>query len=711
MLAQALPQAATPPQALLQAQGLQQAQAFAQAQMQGFAQAQAQGLTQTQPRTQAQALSQEQAVAQTLPLPQGPALPQSQSQEQAPTLSQASPPPVTGLPDAGTLLNQQPRPEPSAPAPGDQGALPPAPGAASSPTMPAQPAMPAQQPAESAQPTTPAQPPKPAQPTTPAQPATPEHPAAPCAPCSADHMTNGVTNDMTNGVTNDVTNESASASGAAERTSFVLKSVQFEGNDSIDTPVLGALAQPKIGQSVTLEDLNALAASIVRLYRERGYALAQVVIPPQDVSNGDVKMIVLEGRLGRVNVVLGAGAPIGEKAVRARLAALQPGTPLRQHDLERAMLLLSDLPGVHVTSALEAGSEPGTEDLTVTVEPTRRWQFVASVDNQGTGPAGRWRVGLAGRMNSPFGIGDSLDFNLHVAERLDTVYGRVGYEAPVDAQGTRVGLAYSHLYYALGQDFAPLGAYGDADVLTLSVSHPLIRSRSANLLLHGALEYRHLIDKIGSESLDSRQHLMVGSMGVSYESRDAFLGGGFNSASFTLSVANLTIESDAQRMFDQSAFGRHTEGTSVRATMFANRLNAITSKFSLFVGVSGQWANHNLDSSSQITLGGPQAVRAYSPSEAVVDEGVVGTAELRYAVRPDLTLSTFFDMGWGRYNARSVPGQGRTSITRSGAGFGAYWAGPAGITVSATLAWRTTGPDTTGDDKLPRVYVQLSKPF
>jgi hemolysin activation/secretion protein len=584
------------------------------------------------------------------------ALPQMQTQAQA--LPQASPLPLAALPDAGTLLNQQPKPEPSAPAPGDEGALPKAP----APTA------------------------------TPGEPGAPNAPAAPCAPCSADHGASGVT----------------SASGAAEGTSFVLKSVRFEGNDSIDGSVLNALMQRAIGQSVTLEDLNALAASVVQLYRQRGHALAQVVIPPQDVTNGDVKMIVLEGRLGRVNVVVGAGARISEKAVRARLAALQPGTPLRQHDLERAMLLLSDLPGVRVTSAIEAGSEPGTEDLTVTVEPTRPWQFSASVDNEGTGPAGRWRLGLVGRANSPFGIGDSLDFNVHVAERWDTVYGRIGYEAPVNAQGTRVGLAYSHLYYALGQNFAPLGAYGDADVVTLSVSHPLIRSRSENLLLHGALEYRHLIDKIGSESLDSRQHLMVASAGLSYESRDSFLGGGFNSAALTLSVANLTIESDAQRMFDQSAFGRHTEGTSVRATMFANRLNAITSNFSLFVGVTGQWANQNLDSSSQITLGGPQAVRAYSPSEAVVDEGVVGTAELRYAVRPNLTISTFFDIGWGRF-VHPLPGQ--HSINRSGAGVGVFWAGPAGIAVSATVAWRTTGPDTTGDDKLPRVYVQLSKSF
>jgi hemolysin activation/secretion protein len=50
-------------------------------------------------------------------------------------------------------------------------------------------------------------------------------------------------------------------------------------------------------------------------------------------------------------------------------------------------------------------------------------------------------------------------------------------------------------------------------------------------------------------------------------------------------------------------------------------------------------------------------------------------------------------------------------VTRSGPGLGLFWNGPYGISVDASMAWRTTRADTTGDDKLPRVYVQVSKSF
>ncbi|SAL79212.1 polypeptide-transport-associated domain-containing protein [Caballeronia terrestris] len=505
--------------------------------------------------------------------------------------------------------------------------------------------------------------------------------------------------------------EPAPAAPVPDGKTFVLRSIHLAGNETLPSDVLLPLIDGKIGQPVTLADLNTIAARIAEAYRERGYALAQVVIPPQDVTSGDVTFTVLEGKIGRVRLNISPDAPIKESLVRARLTAIQPGRPLQQRDLERTMLLLSDVPGIQVTSALEAGSVPGTVDLTVNVEPKRRWDFGVAVDNFGAAPAGRWRLGAVGRIASPFGIGDNIDMNLLAAERADTVYGRIGYDAPIDSDGTRAGIAYSHLYYYLGEQFSALDAHGDADVVTASISHPLIRSRSQNLLLRGALEYRSLTDRTGVIDFDNPQKLALASVGLSYESRDSFLGGGFNSAEVQLSVAHLKIDSSLASALDQGPGGRNTEGNSVRMTILANRLNAITAKSSVFIGVSGQWANQNLDSSSRITLGGPRAVRAYSPSEAVVDEGLIATISYRYAVLPPLTLSAFFDIGVGRYNARSIPGQGANTVTRSGAGIGLYWTGPYGITVDGSVAWRTTRADSTGDDKVPRVYVQVSKAF
>ena len=62
------------------------------------------------------------------------------------------------------------------------------------------------------------------------------------------------------------------------------------------------------------------------------------------------------------------------------------------------------------------------------------------------------------------------------------------------------------------------------------------------------------------------------------------------------------------------------------------RYQFIGERGQLFVSVNGQAAAQNLNSSEQISLGGPYAVRAYTPGYASGDMGAYGTVELRYAV-------------------------------------------------------------------------------
>ena len=44
--------------------------------------------------------------------------------------------------------------------------------------------------------------------------------------------------------------------------------------------------------------------------------------------------------------------------------------------------------------------------------------------------------------------------------------------------------------------------------------------------------------------------------------------------------------------------------------------------FSLYVGLNGQVASHNLDASQKFLMGGPSAVRAYDIGDGTVDQGL-----------------------------------------------------------------------------------------
>jgi hemolysin activation/secretion protein len=495
----------------------------------------------------------------------------------------------------------------------------------------------------------------------------------------------------------------------SQAVSFELKEVVFKGNTVFGPDLLRALAEDKIGRQVSLADLEEIARRVTERYQQAGYPLAQAVVPAQNVKDGVVEISILEGRLGRIRLNRAPEAPVSESRLAGVAANIPIGQPITQRDLERTMLLLSDIPGIRVESALEPGDEPGTTDLVIDVHAGPRVLLGADADNWGSYFTGQYRGGLYGRVNSPFGLGDNLDLRLFNSSGGGQLYGRVGYELPVGYQGTRLGIAAAKVEYELQKQFASLGANGTATSWELSATHPFVRARASNLFGRLTYEGIRLVDRV--DLVDSSVVREVNSLGVglAYERRDTLLGGGYTGAGASVYFGDLAIKSQEVLALDQSPAGRHTEGGFTRLAVQGSRLQSLIERTSLFLGLAGQWASTNLDSSQQIALGGPRAVRAYPVNEAVADEGVVVNAELRYAVTQDVTVSGFYDFGWARFNVNPPPTVVDNDRTLRGFGMGLYWTAPWGMTVTASVAWPDSGPSLSAPNRDPRFFFQISQ--
>jgi hemolysin activation/secretion protein len=496
-----------------------------------------------------------------------------------------------------------------------------------------------------------------------------------------------------------------------DSTGFTLRSVSFVGNTVFSAQELSALAAEWIGRRVTFADLDEIAKRVTRRYRDAGYPLAQAVLPVQDVTSGAVEISVVEGRLGRVRLTVAPEAPIDAQRVQTFLAGLEPGRPLRQQELERVLMLLSDVPGLTVQSALEQGDEPGTTDLIVEVGAARRTDLVLDADNYGLFSTGQARIGATLRVNSPFRLGDNLDLRLIDSAANGLVFGRIGYELPVGGQGTRLGAAYGQLHYRLGQEFAGLDSFGSAKVFELNLSQPLLRSRARNVVGRLAYQEKFLDDEIGAVGFRSEQRIHLAIAGLAFEGRDGLFGGGYSSAGLSAYLGSLDLRTPEVFEADQSARGPHTDGGFMHLNYQLSRLQAITARTSAYLGLAGQWASTNLASAEKIALGGPAAVRAYPPSEGVVDEGAVLNGELRFSVTEQVTVSGFYDAGWGRFLVDPLPEQGTNTRTLRGYGLGLYWSAPYGFALRGSAAWQDTGPSLTAPNRVPRVYLQLTKSF
>lgn len=486
---------------------------------------------------------------------------------------------------------------------------------------------------------------------------------------------------------------------------FTLRRVSFVGATVFTDADLQPLALPYIGKSVTLADLEAIAQHVTDKYRAEDFVLAQALVPVQDVSVGEVEISVLEGRIGRLRIEVDPAAPIEASKVSAMAARIGAGQPLRQSDLARVMLLLSDLPGVRAEATLEVGAAAGSTDLVISVTPTRSWDLALDADNYGPQSTSVYRVGVQGRWNSPMRIGDNLDYRLQVGTSGGLTFGRIGYEVPIASDGLRAGVAASSLEYALGGDFFGLDRYGRANVIEASLTYPLIRSRSRNLFTKLMLQAMWLSDIYGGAIDDSSdKRLNNVSVSLNYENSDRFLGGGFTGAGVSGLYGDLKLDADGRR---NDALG--TAGGFWLLNYNLSRLNTIVANTQAYLGVAGQLANKNLDSVMKVSLGGPRSVRAYAPGDATADEATIVNAELRYSPTLDVSLQVFYDWGRAKRIRFYDPALGTDNTVRlRGYGVGVYWAAPKGFSLRASVAWPDS-PVSEFNVGGAQVYVQLNQ--
>ena len=161
-----------------------------------------------------------------------------------------------------------------------------------------------------------------------------------------------------------------------ETTPFLVRQLRVDGNTVFDTATLQALLAGMLDQRLTLPQIAQGIEAVTTYYREAGYPLARAIIPAQIIENGVVRVQVIEANWGQVE--LRNNGAVQDAVLLRMLYNLEPGSVIRLDAMERATLLLSDLPGVVPRALLRAGQEVGSSDLVVDVQPGAPWSATAA---------------------------------------------------------------------------------------------------------------------------------------------------------------------------------------------------------------------------------------------------------------------------------------------------------------------------------------------
>lgn len=485
-----------------------------------------------------------------------------------------------------------------------------------------------------------------------------------------------------------------------------LRGLRFEGQRLIDEATLAASLSDALGQPHDLAGLRALALRVQAMYRAAGYPFVRAVLPPQSLDDGVLTLQIVEGRYGRVSAV--ADDPADVQAAAPWLAPLQPGEPIAAGALERATLLLSDLPGVRTRAVLRPGEDMGTGDLVVRLAREPRWAGELTLDNHGNRYSGVPRLQASAEGRSLLRLGDRLEIDT-VATGARLRHGVLAYGLPLGGDGWRARASVAHTDYALGREFAALGAEGQARVLAAGVGFVPLRTRAATLAVQLEWQHKRLADRQRAAGLSSRKRSHALPLTMRLDHRDD---SGRVQTWGTLALTPGQLKLDAT---STAADRLRTAGDWQTIRLDATQRRLLGGGWSLQWRLAGQWADRNLDASEGFSLGGPNGVRAYPAGEAPGDVGWLAQLELRrgFAVgATTLEPFAFVDQGQTRPDLDPLPGARSPTRTLAGGGFGLRAAqGPWWL--EAQLALRTQGgaPQSVPGDGLSRAWVSVGWRF
>jgi hemolysin activation/secretion protein len=495
---------------------------------------------------------------------------------------------------------------------------------------------------------------------------------------------------------------------------FTLQKLQFTGNSALSKDELEAAYGNLLGTDVCLSDMQRLAGDLTKNYREQGYMLTSSYLPPQEIRNGVVRIHTRELCLSRV-AFDGDERLAGSTLLTDVSKKLLNSKPLHKDDLEEALLLINDLPGVQSEAIIKA-SESNVGEIEAIIQLKEdRFGGMLSADNRGSEFVGPWQgsasINLSGILH---------DFDRAYVRAVTTGDDELlsvdgGYSLPLfSSAATRLSIRGGKVESE--PDVEGISPESEQVYGSIGVEHVFKRTRSENVRGSLFLNARDAeVEAVGVKLSEDKIRSMEANITYDFALSDA-----------SVNLFDLTYEKGLD-IWDATTQDSKLDHPLSRAagdaefdklTIFASRTQPISDSLSYYLAARGQITSDPLLSSEEFGFGGSEFGRGFDGSEFVGDEGIATLFELRYTFNTEMgfmpAMQLFASYDWGKvwtHDDKLMAGQDDEIDADSvslGARFSLFNAITASVEVAKPLSEGISAED---GDKDTRVFTHLQLPF
>ncbi len=448
-----------------------------------------------------------------------------------------------------------------------------------------------------------------------------------------------------------------------------LKQIEIVGSTVFGSQDFSEITRKYVGRNVSFAELLQLRTEITDFYVKRGYVTSAAILPPQVLTNGTVKVQIIEGTIENINVT--GTRRLNPAYIRSRIS-LAAQKPLNVNRLLEGLRLLQIDPLIASISAdLQAGTRPGTSVLQVTIAEAKTRVIALSLDNARSPSVGSFRRQLGVSQADLLGLGDGLQAsytNTNGSNGVD-----LSYTVPLNPRNGTLRLAYgSTRSRVIEEPFDILDITARSRYYELTLRQPIIQRSTDEFALGLTFSRQESqtelgIDNIGpfplSPGADAQGRTRISALRffqeyVQRSDRQVFAAR--SQFSVGLGLFNVTINDQAP---DSRFFAWRGQA---QWTRLLDRDSLLLLRGDL------QLVDRSLVPLEQIGIGGAETVRGYRQDALLTDNGFLFSTELRLPIfRPSggiVQLTPFIDLGTG-WNRNG----GLERNTLVGAGLGLLW--------------------------------------
>lgn len=194
-------------------------------------------------------------------------------------------------------------------------------------------------------------------------------------------------------------------STAEEGRCFTIQRIELKGADSLSAADRNLLIEPYLGRCLGVAQLNELLKVITNHYIDRGLVTTRAYLTQQDLSEGDLQVLVVEGNLEKLRRDDASG--LSERELAMTFPG-QEGRLVNLREIEQMVDQLNRLPSNNTQMELMPGQQVGGSDVVVKNTSQKPWRATLSRNNDGQRSTGEQQWGAGLEWDSPLGLADQF---------------------------------------------------------------------------------------------------------------------------------------------------------------------------------------------------------------------------------------------------------------------------------------------------------------